>query len=398
MKNKKAQVGYNPQSYISLLILIIGVSMIVYILMLPPAERVELLEQNRTGLDNDDVRDDITILLTREPGTLTKIPDTEIIEDIPSFNLYTRTDAAVLIDFDSIYIKKSLFEEQQRNISFTINDLDNTDNYVLSFTSPKHKGILTIILNGYIVYSSEILSQSPAPIELPKDYLNNKNNLLFKVSGPGIEFWKSNEYIIQNMKITADVTDISAQENKQFIYVSAEEKENLESYELSFIVDCKESDVAPLQIYLNKRLIYNSVPDCGYKVKVPTVDERRLVKGENELLFRTERGSYLLYGIESKLNLKEPIFPTYYFTLSDDTYKDIDNDKADLNVTLLFTNDEDLKKGVIFVNDIKFEIDTYDKFFNKKINKFVREGNNAVEIRPESDRLDVLELQVILAE
>ena len=398
MKSKKAQVGYNPQNYISLLILIIGVTMIVYILMLPPAERVELLEQNRTGADDDDIRDDITVLLTREPGTLTKIPDTEIVEYIPSFNLYTRTDAQVLIDFDSIYIKKSLFEEQQRNISFKVDDLDNTDNYVLSFTSPKHKGVLTILLNGYIIHSNEILSASPAPIELPKDYLKNSNNLLFKVSGPGIEFWKSNEYIIQNMKITADVTDISSQDNKQFIFVSEEEKENLESFELSFIVDCKESDVAPLQIYLNKRLIFTSVPDCGYKVDVPTVDERRLVKGENELLFRTERGSYLLYGIEAKLNLREPIFQTYYFTLNDERFDDIDNDKVDLNVTLLFTNDEDLKKGIMFVNDIKFEIDTYNNFFNKKINNFIREGNNAVEIRPEDDRLDVLELQVILAE
>ena len=123
-----------------------------------------------------------------------------------------------------------------------------------------------------------------------------------------------------------------------------------------------------------------------------------MLKGENELLFTTEKGNYLLYGIEAKLNLREPIFPTYYFTLNDEKYDDIDSDKVDLNVTLLFTNDEDLKKGVIFVNDIKFEIDTYDKLFNKKINNFIREGNNAVEIRPEDDRLDVLELQVILAE
>ena len=397
MKKKGQVPGYNPQSYISLLIFIIGIALILYILMLPPSDRAELLEQNRTDKE-DDVLDDITILIKREPGTLTKIPDTEIIEDIPSFNLFTRTDAAVLIDFDSIYIKKSLFEEQQRNISFKVDDLDNTDNYVLSFTTPKHEGVLTISLNGFIIHSKDILTASPAPIELPKDYLRNSNNLLFKVSGPGIEFWKSNEYIIQNMKITADVTDVSSQDNKQFIFVSEEEKQNLESFDLSFIVDCKESDVAPLQIYLNKRLVYTSVPDCGYKVEIPTVDERRIVKGENELLFRTEKGNYLLYGIETKLTLKEPIFPTYYFTVENERFDDIDEDKADLNVTLLFTNEEDLKKGVMFVNDIKFEIDTYDKVFNKKINKFIREGNNAIEIRPEDDRLDILELQVILAE
>ena len=78
---------------------------------------------------------------------------------------------------------------------------------VLSFSTPKHEGRLTITLNGVIIHENEVNTASPSPITLPKDLLKQNNNLVFSVSGPGIEFWKSNEFIIDDMKITADVTD-----------------------------------------------------------------------------------------------------------------------------------------------------------------------------------------------
>ena len=90
MKSSKAQ-AMNPQQYSALLIFIIGVAIIVYILMLPPGDRADLLEQNRTDL-TDNVKDYITVLMTRDPGTITNIPETEIINDLPSFNLFIRTD------------------------------------------------------------------------------------------------------------------------------------------------------------------------------------------------------------------------------------------------------------------------------------------------------------------
>jgi hypothetical protein len=392
---RKAQ---SPQSSIALLIFMIGVAIIVYILMLPPADRAVLLEQNRTHPGSENVKDTFTVLMTQEPGRLTNIADTEITYDLPSFNLFTRTDATVLTELDSIYVSKSLFDEQFRNITFKIDSFEDTDNYVLSFTAPKRSGILTIQLNGYTIMSNELSTQSPGSIKLSKDLLKPENTLVFRVSGPGIEFWKSNEYLLQDMKITADVTDSSSHENKQIVLVTEQQKENLESFELSFIIDCKSSDVSPLEIYLNKRLIYSSVPDCGGRIKVPAVDESRLRQGENDLTFMTDKGSYLLYGIETTLNLKKPIFPTYFFTLNTDTYNKIKAGTADINVTILFTNDVDRKKATVSVNGMFTDLDTYDNSYSRLINSFVREGNNAVEIQPKVDILDILELKIVLAE
>ena len=397
MKKKGQLVQPNPQSMIALLIFIIGLALILYILFLPPDDRADLLDQNRTSTD-DGEKDDITILLTKEPGRLTNLAEDEIIQDLPSFSLFTRTDADTLIEFDSIYIKKSLFEEQKRNISFMIDNFENTDNFVLSFTVPKHKGVLTVILNEGILLSKEITTISPAPIKLPKDYLKNQNSLVFKVSGPGIEFWKSNEYNIENMKITADITDKTSQENKQIILVTEQEKDNLESFELRLVADCRALETGPMEIYLNKRLIYSGVPDCGIKIEVPPVDAMRLREGENDLLFRTEKGNYMLYGIETKLKLKEPLFPTYFFSLETEEFENIKSDDADINLTLLFPNSVDRKKGVVLVNDYFMEIETYESSYERKINEFIRDGNNAVEIRAEQEKLDVLELEVILVE
>lgn len=398
--NKKGSglTNPNPQTMISLLIFIIGVSLVLYILFLPPQDRADLLEQNRTALGLPELKDKVTIIKLVEPGRLSNIAEDEIIKDIPEFNLFTRTDATSLIDFDSIYIKKSLYEEQSRNITFNIDRFENTDNFVLSFNAPMHKGIMTIILNDNILTSKEFTTESPSPLKLPKDYLKSVNSLVFKVSGPGVEFWKSNEYILENLKITADVTDKSNQENQQMVLITEQEYDNLLSYQLEFAIDCRTMDVAPLEVYLNKRKIYSSVPDCGSKVEVPAVDATRLRQGENELIFRTEKGNYLLYNVQSTIKLKEPIFPTYYFTIAEDDFSEIGKGRMDVNVTLLFPNSIDQKIGVLLVNDYLVEIETYEQTYNRNVNGFVRKGNNAVEIRPKQEKLDVVELKVLKAE
>jgi hypothetical protein len=172
---KKGQVPTNPQSYAALLVFVIGLALIIYILMLPPSERALILDQNKTTIGGE--KDYITVIMTKEPGTLSNIADTEIIKDLPAFSIYSRTDTESLLDFDSVYVKKSLFEEQARNLSFKINNPGNTNNYLLSFTAPKHKGILTIILNGNILTSDEYTTASPGAIKLPRDWLMDNNNL-----------------------------------------------------------------------------------------------------------------------------------------------------------------------------------------------------------------------------
>ncbi|MEK6916389.1 MAG: hypothetical protein AABW92_01470, partial [Nanoarchaeota archaeon] len=81
-----------------------------------------------------------------------------------------------------------------------------------------------------------------------------------------------------------------------------------------------------------------------------------------------------------------------------ETFSKAKNDKADFNVSILFPNSEDRKKGIVLVNDYILEIETYDALYNRKVNSFLRKGNNAIEIQPKGDKLDIVELKVFFAE
>jgi hypothetical protein len=385
-----------PQSYIALLIFVIGVAMIVYILMLPPAEREILLGENRTRLPG--VRDRITVLLLEVPGTLSTVPNDRIVQDFPDFTLFSRTDTRSVISFDSILVRKSLFEEQQREISFSIDDFDATENFVLSFNAPRRNGILTIRLNSQILTSAQYTTSSPPSIRLPRDWLQRVNTLVFSVSGPGIEFWKTNEYLIENMMITADFTDFTGRESKQVFIVTEKEWDNLESFQLTFIVECRPTEVSPLDIYLNKRRIYYAIPDCGSRITVPPQDATRVRQGENDLVFSADRGYFEIYSVQARLKLKEAVYPTYYFYITQETYDRVRTGQADINVTMLFTNAIDRKTGTILINGLPMDLMTYESMFSRRIDNFIRPGSNAVEIRPRVDKLNILELSVLLAE
>jgi hypothetical protein len=390
--------GQSSPTNVATLIAIIGAAIIVYILMLPPQDRADLLGQNDSTL-NGGRKTNISILLEQEPGTLEYLQNDIVEIEFPSFNLYTRTDAVTLAEFDSVFLKKSLFDKQFVNKTFEVDDLRFTDNILLSFFAKKFDGRLTIRLNGNILLDRMLDTSSPGPVQLPKEMLKKDINVIeFEISGPGLEFWKSNEYLLEDIKITADVTDTSGQENKQVFLLTEKEKRLLEYAELVIIPDCQQTEVAPLEIYINKKLIYSSVPDCGVRMPIPQITEDKLKEGDNYITFRSDKGSYLIYGVKLKLKLEEPIYPTYFFQVSNNEYLNAKNKKADLNLSIVFPNKIDYKKGVVLVNEIILEIETKDNYYVRDIRPYIREGNNAVEIRPKTNELDVVELKVIYAE
>ncbi len=401
-KRKKGQMMPGPASMASVLVLMIGFAIILYILMLPPADREYLLNNvgdNAYNGSSGEKYDNITILLAKEPGTLNYLAKNEEEFDIPSFNLFTRTDAQVLLDFDSIYIRKSLFNYEFANITFDLDSTDNLDNFLFSYSAPIRKGILRITLNGRELYKGELRNENPEPLRLQKEFLQKENILTFEVSGPGMNFWEANEYNLENIKITADYTDYSGQESRQIFLVSDQVKKFLEEgVELSFTSDCNLAQVGPLTIYLNNYPIFEGIPDCGNRMKLPQISRDRILAGENTLRFRTEKGNYLFYSMKLRLNLEEPIYPTYYFTLSPEMAKNLEDDIAQLNVTLVFSNFEDYKKGEIWLNGYITEIETREGDYTRNLADFARENNNAIEIRPKSEKLDVVEMKVIYAE
>lgn len=400
------KLGKKGDQWAALLIAVIGLAIILYILMLPPADRAELLGENITYSSSSGNGDDggsaseqqyVEVILQKEPGVIEFLADDVSEIDIPSFNIFTKTEGTVLASFDSIYIRKSVFSESVKNITFKIDDLEFTENALLSFTAKNRTGRLSVSLNGEELLNKELDTDSPAPIKLLKSDLREENILVFEVSGPGAEFWKANEYILENIQITADITDISGQENKQFFILTEQQKNLLEKADISFVADCSADEAIPMETYVNKKLIYSGIPDCGGKTELP-LDAEKLVEGENNLWFRSEGGNYLLYSIKVVLDLKKPITPTYYFDLSDEQFKKIEDGDGQIDIELVFANSDDYKKGTVKVNDGTLEIETQESSMERSLDPYVRAGNNVIEIIPERNDLQIIEVSVVYGE
>ncbi|MBU0472035.1 MAG: hypothetical protein KKF65_05390, partial [Nanoarchaeota archaeon] len=203
-----------------ILIIIIAVILVMYILFLPPEERADLLgEENETsgvGLTESGYN---KTLLEENIGRLDYLSFDYREHDIPSFRIYSEKQGTVLKSLSSIYVTHNIGNKKSYNVSFQV-DKKYSSNTFLSFNVKESRGRLEIYLNGREIFNGVLDDGSPLPIELPKDVLESKNNLMFKASNPGIVFWKNNEYLLENVLITADVLDVSNSVSRQFFYLS----------------------------------------------------------------------------------------------------------------------------------------------------------------------------------
>jgi len=392
--HRKSQASGAPAA---ILVAIIAALIVLYILFLPPGEREVLLEGNGSGSADgeSEVSGNATILL-ESPGRLDYLAEDEIEHTLPSVNLFTTTQAIMLESRSSVYVKNAWFDKSYFNISFPIEDLENTDSVQLVFNVKDASGRLILRLNGYEVFNSEITSTNVQPINLPKRHLRDENTIEVLVSGVGWKFWRTNEYMLEDIKITGSYTDVSTRESKVVFQVSNTEKNNLDRVFVKFFPECDIDEVAPLEVFLNNNPIFSSVPDCGM-LRTLEISPHYLLSDENVLLFRTAQGRYLIDNLVVKSELRELTYPTYYFEINKSIHDDILEGDLDADLHLLFVDDLEQKKAELIINTHKTGFTTYEKDYSLVLNSYLRQGNNVVEIRPETT-LDVIELKVVLEE
>lgn len=391
MKSKKGQMGATSAAT---LIAIIAGLIVVYILVLPPAEREKLLEGNATeeGEDNGEIKE-VKTLVSINPGRLDYLSQKEIDHIIPSVNLNIITEAAVLKEVDSIYVKRALFSEEKANVSFSIEDLQNTEDVLLNFIATRRSGRLIIKLNGYEIFNRELGSYNIEPIKLT-EHLQNFNVLEFSASSPEAAFWRTNEFLLENIMVTSNIIKRGGQESKNIFIVSSSEKNNLEKAILRFSPECVTGLVGPLNVWINNYNIYSAVPDCGALSPPIDVPDYYLVSGENRLIFRTTEGNYLIDHIKVTSKLKKLEYPVYYFEVTEKQYDYINDDKANVTLDMRFVDDIERKIARIIINGHMLSLDQYDIDFEDEITNWIEEGNNAIKIEPQKT-IDVVEMEVV---
>lgn len=307
----------------AILIIIVTTLIVLYILFLPPGDRAELLGEGSTsaggtggsGTTGTAVLPSAT-LLDENVGHISYIDSDSRDHSMPSFSIGTRTDGNVLKEVDSLYVKSSVFDSVIQNVSFKV-DTELTSDLKLSFNvGDQASGRLMVVLNGRQIINQDLNAKTSQVVSLPADQLQRYNVLTIGASSPGWAFWSTNEYQLSSLQITGNIKDLSGAEARQSFVLSEQEVENLDRALLKFYPDCEPSQAGMLKVLVNGRTVFSGRGDCGVINKVE-LDDRSLDVGENDVVFSTSQGSYLITNLEVTAYLKKPVYPIYYFDLDD---------------------------------------------------------------------------------
>ncbi|MEW5897187.1 MAG: hypothetical protein AB1668_05815 [Nanoarchaeota archaeon] len=382
----------------AVLLAVIAALIIMFIILIPPKERAKLLgEESGEGTAVSTQIEEAPAgknLLEVSPGRVDYLAEKEIEHPLPVVNIFTKTEAKVLAEKNVAYAKKGAFSEETDQLSFEVADLKHTENVLLNMNVIGGNGNLIIKLNEEEIYNAEVKAGS-LTVPVPKNLLKEKNVLLFAVSSPGVAFWATNDVSLEKIKVVADVTNLDAQYSKNMFIVSETEKKNMEKAVLEFQPGCNIEAVGKLAVTLNGANIYSAVPDCELGLTSIEIAPEKTNQGENQIIFYTEKGSYLLSHIVVKSELKEVEFPAYYFELSYDEYKDVQDEKKRVRLTIEFVDVVMRKFGDITFNGLLSHFDTKEATYTQDLSEDVVQGTNALKIKP-LKTLDIREVSVDL--
>ena len=378
----------------AVLIAIIAALIVGFVILIPPQERAKLLEEHANASTSVPATVEKKLLAV-SPGRIDYLVEKDVEHPIPVVNIYARTEAKVLAEKNLAYAKKGVFSEQTDVLTVVIPDLKHTKDVLLSLDVTEVTGKLMILMNGEMVFNDEVRPGSLAPIAIPQNLLKEQNTIAFAASSPGLAFWRTNEVSLNGIKIVADITSVEAQSSRNVFLVSETEQKNLQKVVLKFQPSCNVQEVGPLDASINGKLIYSSVPDCDLAMVPIEFSPETLNQGENEVVFRTEKGDYLLTHIVVQSDLKEVEFPTYYFDLSYEEYRKIvDGDKR-VRLSLNFVDVVARKFGDIIFNGHTLYFDTKEVSYVLDVSDDVVQGTNALKIKPRKT-LEVREMRADL--
>ena len=388
-EQKKSQGGMNA----AILVAIIAGLIILYIVFLPTSERQKLVGDERGKTKPTTEEESSNVLLKVFPGALSTSKGLENDKNIPNIFLVETTNAKEFEKINPFIVRNGWFDKRTKKIDFGLEDPANVDNVIVTFTAKKRQGILMIKLNDAVIFENELTSDITEPVKLNKKLLLNSNSLEFGVSSVGAKFWTTNEYSFENLKMIGDITDTSKQESTNIFTLSDSEFASMDRATLKFIPYCGNvNELGTLDMFINNKKLFSSVPVCdnAYKQSIP---KSVLNEGENNIVFKTNKGSYSVEQIKISLEFKEPKVKTYFFELDADTLKKIKNGDKNIVLTIKFVDEKKQKRAKLDINGRIEVIETDKTLFSKNINSKVSGGNNFVRLEPLED-IGVVELRI----
>ncbi len=376
MKFKKAQ------GTVSGLVILIGVLIVLYVLLLPPCDKCELLNTECPSYCEEELEDNI--LLSVSPGEI--FYSDEITHTINSVNLFLNYEPEIKEFSDQLEVSKSWVGSLDREFNFKVEELEDLDSAYLSFIVMKSKGNLYIYLNDKQIFSGKLSPGDFETVSLPLEYLEENNKLSLYVNPPGIFFWVKNEYVLKDFELNSEFVKLHSREGRSFSF-SSEEKNFLDESNLEYSVYCTslEEEFANLKIYLNEKQISSETISCVSEDRSVELNEEDFLVGKNSLTFLIDRGNFLINDIVVVNELDREAYPSYSFDL------DSKEDKTFM-ISLSFES-EDLNILNFKINNKLISIETYDSVFERDVTSFVKVGENNIELISDQ-ALEINELRV----
>ncbi|MBS3119980.1 hypothetical protein J4475_04110 [Candidatus Woesearchaeota archaeon] len=365
---------------------------VLYILILPPQDREELLFGDIEGVPaQPKVQEAAPVILLKEsPGRVSTFKEDGFDHQIPSFNLFSTVEDQVIKQNAGFVVETTKSKETSKSMVIVFSNPTHVSNAKVSFNVRDHSGRLIITLNGNEVLRGEVTESQPVPISL--ENLQGENIVEFTAEDPGWQFWKTNFYELAEVKVTASITDISNRKAVNTFFVEDEESRNIESASLLYVADCIGEGEDRVMVRLNGREISNSVPSCGSpnKIGLAPTDLRA---GRNELEFESTGGNYEISHVTVQTKLRKQQLPVYFFTISDAQARNISSNNVNATLFLEFTDGTESKVADVSINGYLIRVDTKGMVYYKRINQFLESGNNFVKIDPKTS-LDIVEVRV----
>ncbi len=431
MKNKRGQ-GTSPTASVAILILLIALFMIVYVLLIPPDVREDLLGKKSTGVvscfeDCDDEYDDCLNqcsssgcrsdcrlifercrsdcdvdvisggrnLLSESPGVVFPQREELFFIDLTDIALFSRVETKPILLAKSLSVSRSLFSDNFKTLNFELDNLDEIEELGLLFFISDSKGILRVKINGNLIYEG-LAEVNDLPIVIPLTFLKKNNILEISVSSPGINIFGTNRYNLLDVNLVKKLK-VENTEAKRTFSVFPSEARRLKGAFLDYYIYCNDLRAnGRLEIKLNDKLLYpTDIIVCDVDQPALDIDLGLLKEGNNVLGFSIDKGDYRIEQLQIGLDISDVSFPKYNFDIDSDEFNMLYNGLLDVVLDIKFKDSDNRKKASVTINDNILSFDTRQSRYVKDISNFVYEGANHIKIIPDKE-FEIVSLQIYL--
>ncbi|MDI6736958.1 MAG: hypothetical protein QME12_00385 [Nanoarchaeota archaeon] len=391
--NRKGDAAAEVATFIILMALFI----VLYIVLLPPGEREEILGEGSTTTDGGEVSvaEGAKVLFSESPGQVFAYSKNINTFNLEPVHLYLKDETTQSPLVKSLSVSRNLIKDNFKNVLFTIDNMDKVSSVKLFMVVAEGTNMLTIKLNERIVYQGKLTSEQ-LPIDLPKEYLQKSNKLTFSTNLPPMsEFYTSTYYLLQDIKLIKKETVKKTETSRNFFVDSA--AGTVRKATLGYIVNCNAQEPrGQLAIKLNSNLVSKDTIFCDFhgEIKLPLDKKDLSSDGRNRLVFSIDKGDYSLDMVSVKVETGKSTYPSFTFDVDSDAYNAIKGGTKKLFLKFKF-RDTGRKKASVSVQESEFSFDTSASEYSKDISAMADNGANYVKIVPRGD-FEIVNMKAIL--